>query len=147
MTVDARADRLHSKVEIDASGCWVWQGATTSTGYGVFWLDGKQERAHRAAWLLHRGSIPEGRHVLHTCDVRACVNPDHLYLGDDLDNARDRDQRRRNPRIEARRSQTHCIHGHPMTQENTYVDPKRGTRACRTCRAESTARRRARVAA
>lgn len=139
--------RLLRKTITNRNGCWIWQAATTSKGYGSFWLNGRQERAHRASYTLFRGPIPDGLRVLHHCDTPACVNPEHLYLGTDLDNARDRDQRARNHRIEARRAQTHCVHGHAMSEANTYVDPKRGTRSCRTCRREATARRRSRAAA
>jgi hypothetical protein len=58
-------------------------------------MGGKQISAHRAAWALVHGSIPDGAHVLHHCDVRNCVNPNHLYLGTPSDNMRDRADRGR----------------------------------------------------
>lgn len=76
------------------TGCWLWLGApsdATSTGqYGRFRIAGRQERAHRAAWMLFRGAVPIGMHVLHRCDVPACVNPQHLFLGRNDDNVADR---------------------------------------------------------
>jgi DNA (cytosine-5)-methyltransferase 1 len=69
--------------------CWLWKGAVKDTGYGVFWYNQRVERAHRVSWEMHHGPIPEGKCVLHTCDVRICVNPDHLWLGDYSDNNAD----------------------------------------------------------
>lgn len=82
-------------VERLENGCWLWRGAQSSAGYGACgYRDIPGERtAHRVSWHLHRGPIPDGRMVLHTCDVKLCVNPEHLYLGDGKDNASDRRQR------------------------------------------------------
>ena len=71
------------------SGCWLWIGALGRPGYGSFCISKTPTRAHRASWLLHNGTIPEGQFVLHKCDVPACVNPEHLFLGTGLDNVRD----------------------------------------------------------
>ena len=72
------------------TGCWLWMGALGSWGYGVIWGDGRLKRAHRVAFELYVGPIPEGMDVCHKCDVTWCVNPEHLFLGDDSDNQRDR---------------------------------------------------------
>lgn len=76
--------------------CWLWTGALksgrkTKMRYGLFQMGGRGSPivAHRASWLLHRGPIPVGMKVLHKCDVPSCVNPDHLFLGTQLDNIRD----------------------------------------------------------
>lgn len=69
--------------------CWVWVGPRDSGGYGIWARHGAIDKAHRAAWRLFRGAIPPSRMVLHSCDVRNCVNPEHLWLGSQLDNMRD----------------------------------------------------------
>ena len=72
------------------SGCWLWEKATTSTGYGQFYFPPRNMvSAHTAAWELFRGSR-NGFHVLHRCHTPCCVNPDHLRLGTHQENMRDR---------------------------------------------------------
>ena len=78
------------------SGCWLWIGAVNDKkGYGKISIHSKRAYAHRVSWGLYRGPIPAGAHVLHKCDVPCCVNPDHLYLGDQRQNNLDRDRRGR----------------------------------------------------
>lgn len=72
------------------SGCWLWMRSYDEDGYGQVHHNGKRYRTHRLAWELYRGEIPNGLLVLHKCDVTACVNPDHLFLGTVQDNATDR---------------------------------------------------------
>ena len=70
------------------NGCWEWNGCKI-LGYGIFCHRGKQMKAHRTSWILHKGPIPKKIFVLHKCDVRHCSNPDHLFLGNHTDNMRD----------------------------------------------------------
>ncbi len=74
------------------SGCWLWEGALTTWGYGFFYV-GPTTRcigAHVASWHLNKGAKPAEAWVLHRCDMRCCVNPDHLWLGTRQDNDDDR---------------------------------------------------------
>lgn len=73
------------------SGCWLWTAALGRDGYGRFARNGRNSivQAPRMSWELYRGPIPEGMFVLHKCDVKMCVNPDHLFIGTHLDNMKD----------------------------------------------------------
>jgi hypothetical protein len=79
--------------------CWVWKGLRTIWGYGEIW-NGKRNVAHRVSWILHFGEIPKGMLICHHCDNRLCVRPDHLFLGTQADNNRDRDLKNRTMRGE-----------------------------------------------
>ena len=80
------------------SGCWLWTGFANSDGYGKFNVNGKIESAHRVAYREYRGPIQSGFCVLHSCDIACCVNPDHLRIGTDAENAADKVKRKRVPR-------------------------------------------------
>lgn len=69
--------------------CWLWTAAKYPSGYGQFGFEGKTYATHRFLWNFLRGEIPEGICVLHKCDVRACIKPDHLFLGTKKDNSDD----------------------------------------------------------
>lgn len=77
------------------SQCWEWEGAVLKRGYGSIKVNGSTERAHRIAYRLEHGSIPEGLFALHHCDNKLCVNPSHLYLGTHEDNREDAVERDR----------------------------------------------------
>lgn len=70
-------------------GCWIWNGATYQNGYGWLKAFGQVVSAHRLSFELHKGPIPKGMHILHSCDVKACVNPDHLRAGTHADNMKE----------------------------------------------------------
>lgn len=80
------------------SGCWFWLGAVSKRGYGDYHFKGKTHRAHRVSWRIFKGEIPDKQCVLHKCDERLCVNPDHLFLGSVKDNQQDAANKGRLPR-------------------------------------------------
>jgi hypothetical protein len=96
--------RFMSKIDdSNGTGCWEWTGSMMDGGYGQFFygsIQGKERngKAHKAAWVLLKGPVPEGMLVLHKCHNRRCCNPDHLYLGTHMDNMKDRDEAGRTSR-------------------------------------------------
>ncbi len=85
------ATRFNSQVDKgDGEGCWLWTGPVPEqTGYGYIWFGKNTIGAHRASYLLHKGPIPKGLVVRHTCHIRTCVNPEHLVLGTPKQNTAD----------------------------------------------------------
>lgn len=105
--------RFWAKVDKTAK-CWNWIASKKPRGYGHFFADGKQILAHRFSWELHMGPIPAEQCVLHRCDNPACIRPEHLFLGDYADNARDMTQkgRRYQPKpAQMPRGEAHWLHG------------------------------------
>lgn len=82
--------------------CWIWGGLKNENNYGMGNLNRKQQRAHRISWELHNGAIPSGLFVCHKCDNPPCVNPEHLFLGTNLDNIKDRVAKGRSHRANAK---------------------------------------------
>lgn len=123
------------------SGCWLWDSPRNDRfGYG-YYRNRKNRKilaAHRLAWSLYRGPIPDGICVLHKCDTPACVNPDHLFLGTRADNNRDMNSKNRGNN----QTKTHCKAGHSLDGSNLFIaGPTKSRpipyRQCRICRREA----------
>ena len=94
--------------KLSSAECWLWTKAKDRYGYGVFWHDGKNQTAHRASKMIQLGALtPSHIHVCHTCDVPACVNPDHLWLGSHIDNVQDKVDKNRH--LNVARGETHVF--------------------------------------
>ncbi|WP_226043451.1 HNH endonuclease [Natrinema sp. DC36] len=93
--------RFWSKVnDGDHDECWEWTAALSSTGYGSIYFEGRYQNAQRVAYTLENGD-PGDQMILHHCDNRKCVNPEHLYAGDASDNMQDMWDRERHPEPDA----------------------------------------------
>jgi hypothetical protein len=121
--------RFWNKVESRDDGCWRWTGSVSDGGYGYFWLDGRNQRAHRVAYIFLRGQVPDGLVLDHLCRVRNCVNPMHLEPVSTKENI----NRGVSPSA-LNRGIERCKHGHLFDESNTIVRSDRGDqRECRAC--------------
>lgn len=93
--------RFIEKTFVDKNGCWIWTGAKLRGGYGSFLGENKTHwQAHRFSYSFYVGNLSKDVDVLYRCDNPSCVNPDHLFLGTDEDNAKDREQKGRSAKGE-----------------------------------------------
>lgn len=125
--------------KVDRSGdCWLWTAGRTPEGYGKFWLGGKTVLAHRVAYTLEHGPIPDRLHLDHLCRVRHCVNPAHMEPVTHRENVL------RGEGVAAKAARmTHCKHGHEFTPDNIRQSTN-GVRRCKTCKREASRAERAR---
>ena len=125
---------FHSKYNIDPkTGCWIWNSTLNSYGYPLMGCGPKQIRAHRFSLQIATGLLGDGLHACHHCDTPACVNPGHLFWGDDAANMQDAKRKgRTGNKFQA--SKTHCKNGHPFSPDNLrVVGGKYPQRVCLTC--------------
>lgn len=139
------AERFWAKVDWrEPDECWEWQGSLQRHGYGHIYIgkiDGSKRfrSAHRVAYELEVGPIPDGLVLDHLCRNPICVNPSHL------EPVTQRINLLRGETVPARRAaKTHCKRGHPFDEENTRID-KKGRRVCRTCASDRQRERKARL--
>lgn len=134
------AERVFGRFVTNSAGCWVWQGQQNSYGYGLLKVSGRRRMAHRVAYELRVGPIPDGLYIDHLCRNRTCINPEHLEPVTNGENVK------RGEGTHARNSRkTHCKQGHPFAGANLLISG--GVRVCRTCKRRRQAERKRRTAA
>lgn len=119
--------RITRRIRPSSSGCWEWDGAHNTHGYGSVWWEGAMRPVHVLVYEDRVGPVPPGLELDHTCNNKGCCNPDHTEPVTHGENGR------RSSYAERRREATACARGHEFTAENTYIT-KRGGRCCKPCR-------------
>jgi hypothetical protein len=126
----------------ELEACWLWMGRRDNLGYGRFDLDRREQLAHRISYQLMVGAIPPGWEIDHLCRVTSCVRAGHLEAVPHRVNAQ------RGNQGNHVRAKTHCPHGHPYDEANTYWYQEKGRsfvgRLCKECRRQRVNRDRAR---
>jgi len=126
--IEARIENL--KI-VDSNGCWLSKNWRSSSTRPQILLDGKLYLLSRVImWLNGKIQLGSNQLVLHNCTNEQCFNPEHLYVGNHMDNHKDkvRSGNHKGPYTGV----THCIHGHEFSKANTYIRPN-GCRSCREC--------------
>lgn len=128
--------RFFSRIK-KTSSCWLWVGHKTKRGgYGTIYCGSEKKliRAHRYSYEYFKGPITKNLFVCHKCDTPSCVNPSHLFLGDNTDNMRDASKKGRlkGPKYGVRK--TVCKRGHKIEGDNLLVIPR--GKQCKTCKTQ-----------
>ena len=121
------AERLAAKSVIRESGCIEWKGAHVPSGHGRIFHEGRVQYAHRVAWQLQRGPIPDEMVIDHLCCNPPCVNVEHLRVTTHKINSLAGTSPPAKNAVK-----THCLRGHAFDTANTWID-RHGYRACRAC--------------
>lgn len=129
---------------VEEGKCRIWIGATNPNGYGRVWDGERMRLAHRLVAYAKLGfDLNSNLNVLHKCDNPACINPDHLFIGDQYDNIQDAKSKGRLRGNTLKGKRTHCPKGHPFSGDNLVVYGK--SRHCRTCDIQRNRNRRMRM--
>lgn len=120
--------RFWSNITKTASGCWIWRGTITGRGYGSVKYGVKTHSTHRMAYSLINGTIPDGMQVCHKCDIPACINPEHLFLGTASDNQQDSVRKGRKPSIIGEKNPMYGVQGEAHPSHKLTADEVREMR-------------------
>lgn len=127
--------RIKTRLRVADSGCWLYTGYIMPLGYVQVSYHSQRTWAHHLSYRANKGPIPEGMRILHSCDVRHCLNPAHLRIGTQQENIRECVAKGR----QASRRKTHCPHGHSYAEHGRHylsdkcIQQATAWRSCRVC--------------
>lgn len=125
--------RFFSKID-QSKACWNWTSYKNQYGYGILKFNKNTWLAHRFSYEIHYGEIPPKMLVMHICDNRKCVNPDHLKVGTYLDNNLDTKNKGRNKKRMVIKGKVFCKNGHDVTASDSLYYYSNGYSGCKLCK-------------